>query len=84
MTNHPNRSRRGSKPSPTPDEIRAARAAAGLTQCAAAELIYATTRAWEDWEGGRRSMHPAMFELFLAKTLQTTLKTWNGVGRTNS
>lgn len=53
--------------SPTPSVIREARAAAGLTQTRAAELIYCTLRGWQDWEGGRRAMHPAFFELFLLK-----------------
>lgn len=52
---------------PTPEIIKAARAAAGLTQTQAAELIYCTMRAWQDWEGGQRAMHPAFFELFLLK-----------------
>lgn len=53
--------------SPTPDAIRAARAAAGLTQTQAAALIYCTLRGWQDWEAGKRAMHPAFFELFLLK-----------------
>ncbi len=53
--------------SPMPTSIREARAAAGLTQTRAAELIYCTLRGWQDWEGGRRAMHPAFFELFLLK-----------------
>ena len=53
--------------SPTPDAIRAARAAAGLTQTQAAALIYCTLRGWQDWEAGKRAIHPAFFELFLLK-----------------
>ena len=53
--------------SPTPDAIRAARAAAGLTQTQAAALIYCTLRGWQDWEAGKRAMHPAFFELFSLK-----------------
>lgn len=53
--------------SPAPDAIRAARAAAGLTQTQAATLIYCTLRGWQDWEAGKRAMHPAFFELFLLK-----------------
>lgn len=68
MTNHPNRSRRANPAAkPTPEEIRAARIAAGLTQREAAALIYATQSAWEDWEQGRRRMHPGLFKLFLIK-----------------
>jgi DNA (cytosine-5)-methyltransferase 1 len=53
---------------PTPAEIRAARQAAGLTQAAAATLIHAARRAWQEWEGGRRRMPPAKWELFRQKT----------------
>jgi DNA-binding transcriptional regulator YiaG len=68
MPNHPNRSRRASPAAnPTPDEIRAARASAGLTQTEAARLIYCTLRAWQDWEAGKRRMHPALWELWLEK-----------------
>lgn len=85
MVNHPNRSRfdglRKPGATPTPAEIREAREAAGLTQTEAAQLIYSTLRAWQEWEvepkpdstAGRR-MHPGLFELFQAKTGQTTLK----------
>lgn len=55
---------------PTPAEIRKARQGAGLTQAAAAEKIYKTRRAWENWEGGVAPMDPAWFELFLIKTGQ--------------
>jgi putative transcriptional regulator len=50
--------------SPSPDEIRAARAAAGLTQTQAAAVIYCTLRAWQ---AGKRAMHPAFFELYRLK-----------------
>lgn len=56
--------------SPTPDAIKAARAAAGLTQTQAAALIYCGLRGWQEWEGGKRAMHPAFFELFLLKSRQ--------------
>ena len=52
---------------PTPEAIRAARHAAGLTQTQAGALIYCTLRGWQNWEGGLRPMHPAFFELFLEK-----------------
>lgn len=66
MTNHPNRSRSGKTPgrNPSPDEVRAVRQAAGLTQTDAARLIYASLRAWQQWEAGGRKMHPAFWELF--------------------
>lgn len=70
MANHPNRNRRRSNPAanPTPAQIRAARVAAGLTQTEAAALIYATLRTWQDWEAGKRRMHPAFWELWRAKS----------------
>lgn len=69
VSNHPNRSRHGDNPArnPRPDEIRAAREAAGLTQTEAAELIYCQLRGWQDWEGGQRRMHPAFWELWRQK-----------------
>ncbi len=53
--------------SPAPDAIRAARTAAGLSQTAAAALIYCTLRGWQEWEAGNRKMHPAFWELWQAK-----------------
>jgi DNA-binding transcriptional regulator YiaG len=66
---HPNRSRRAEGPArhPSPDEIRAVRTHAGLTQAAAASRIYATERAWQAWEQAERPMHPGLWELFCAK-----------------
>jgi len=49
-------------------KIRAARKAAGLTQSEAAALVHAKMRTWQDWEGGRRKMPLAAWELFLIKT----------------
>ena len=68
MTAHPNRGRSTPAANPSPETVRAARAASGLTQTAAAQVIYCTLRGWQDWESGARRMHPAMFELFLRKT----------------
>lgn len=58
---------------PTPEQIRAARAAAGLTQTAAAALIGKPLRTWQGWETAEgvkahRKMDPAIWELFLIKT----------------
>lgn len=52
---------------PSPDEIRAARAAARLTQTEAAGRIHSTLRAWQEWEAGNRRMHPGLWELFQLK-----------------
>lgn len=75
MANHPNRSKQieSAARNPKPDEIRAAREAAGLTQTEAAELVYTTCRVWQQWEAvedtpGHRRMHPAFWELFNLKT----------------
>ena len=50
---------------PTTAEIRTKRVAAGLTQAAAADLVCGSLRAWEEWEAGRRKMHPGLWRLFL-------------------
>lgn len=52
---------------PPPADIKAARLRAGISQAAAARLIYKTTRTWELWEGGARRMDPAFWELFLIR-----------------
>lgn len=68
MPNHPNRSRRGNPAAnPSPEAIRAAREAAGLTQMQAAARLHANLTSWQRWESGERKMHPAMWELFLIK-----------------
>ena len=64
---HPNRSKHRPRRNPTPEEVRAARNAAGLTQTEAAAVVYCTLSAWQRWEQGERSMHPATFELFSLK-----------------
>lgn len=53
---------------PTPEQVRAARESAGLTQTKAGELIFGTRRTWADWEGGARKMPPAAWHLFLLFT----------------
>ena len=71
MVNHPNRGARTSASTPTPAQILAARQAAGLTQTEAARLIHCSLRAWQQWEGDERRMHPAFFDLFLRVTART-------------
>ena len=61
MPNHPNRAIPGK---PTPDEVRAARAAAGLTQSQAAADVCVGIRNWQQWEAGERGMHPGLWKLF--------------------
>jgi len=50
---------------PSPETIRASRKSSGLTQSAAARLIHAAERTWQDWEAGKRNMPQAKFDLFL-------------------
>jgi DNA-binding transcriptional regulator YiaG len=52
---------------PTPEEIKEARANAGITQKNAAEILHTSIRAYQQWEAGDRAMHPAFWELFLVK-----------------
>lgn len=73
MATHPNRGPKGPFSNPTPEEVRAAREAAGLTQTQAAEVVRGTLRAWQGWEApagqaDARRMHPGLWELFLLKT----------------
>ena len=49
---------------PLPSAIRAARLRAGLTQSQAGALVHTTWRVWQQWERGKRKMHPAFFDLF--------------------
>lgn len=67
--NHPNRSRRADAPgrTPSPDEIRAAREAAGLSRKEAAWLVHSSVRTFEKWELGAQRMHPGLWELFVRK-----------------
>ena len=56
---------------PTSDEVRATRAAAGITQQRSAEMVYqASSSNWRAYESGRIKMHPCAWELFLLKTGQ--------------
>ena len=56
---------------PTSDEVRAARAAAGITQQRSAEMVYqASSSNWRAYESGRIKMHPCAWELYLLKTNQ--------------
>ena len=53
---------------PTPQEIKEARAYAGLTQTQAANLVHVSLNAWQKWEGGRTKMSETAWDLFLIKT----------------
>jgi len=60
-------------PSPPPADIRAARGAAKHSQRSAAATIGVGSRTWQQWELGTRSMPPAMLQLYLLLTGQTTV-----------
>ena len=53
--------------SPTPNQVRAARAAAELSAAAAAKLIHMDGRSWRYYESGERAMHPSMWALFCSR-----------------
>jgi len=55
---------------PTPEQVKAARTAAGHSQTQAADTIYKGLRTWQQWEKGERAMDPAFFELYCIKTLK--------------
>lgn len=55
---------------PTAEDVRAARERAGLSVEQAADLVHATVKAWNFWESGGKSMHPAFWELFSLKARQ--------------
>jgi hypothetical protein len=74
MTNHPNRSKSSPARNPTKEELKESRHLAGLSQEAAADVVYYSTIAWKKCEAGDRRMHPATFELFRLKTGQLPLK----------
>lgn len=56
---------------PTPEQIRAAREAAGLTQHQAAMLVgLRSGMRWSEYERGERRPHPVLWELWLLRTGQ--------------
>lgn len=59
------------RPVPTPAEIALARAAAGLTQSQAAELVnLGAPQRWAEYEKGERVMDYNRWEMFAIKTGQ--------------
>lgn len=61
---------------PKAEEVRVARAKAGLTQQQAVEVIHQPlNRAWRAYEAGTMKMHPSSWELFLLKTNQHPTQT---------
>lgn len=63
--NHPNRKPLGVCPSP--EAVKAFRAAQGLTQAECAALVHVTLRAWQFYESGGRKMPAAYWELLQIK-----------------
>ena len=59
---------------PTPADIKALRAHLGLTQTAFGEIGHSKLRTVQDWEGGKREMPLAIWELYLLKAGQLKLK----------
>jgi len=53
---------------PNTEQIKAGRLALGLSQSAAARLIYVDPSTWAHWERGKTPMHRAFWELFLIKS----------------
>lgn len=71
--NHPNRSRnKAPHSSPLPERIRRERERRGLTQKEAADLIFCSLAAWQQWESGVRRMHPAFWALFQLKSTEVS------------
>jgi hypothetical protein len=66
-----NRSGESSQNAPSPLDILMARQRAGLSQAAAAELVYLSTPGrWSEYERGRVRMERSRYELFLLLTDQ--------------
>lgn len=55
---------------PTPEQIRKARAKHGLTQTEAAALVYYTLSGWQRLEQGERDMQPAVWEYWQIRANQ--------------
>lgn len=52
----------------SPIKIKKLRRKLGLTQEQAAEVIHISKVTWQQWEAGKRKIHPAFWELFNLKT----------------
>lgn len=59
---------------PTSQQVRAARSAAGHTQAQAAALVFASRRAWQEWEReDSNTMPPGLWVLYLLRIRAITL-----------
>lgn len=56
---------------PSPDEIKNARLAAGLTQKQAGQLIGYSRRSWQEWEYGGRKMRWITFSAFKKSVIRS-------------
>lgn len=63
MPNHPNRGPKGPFLNPPPELIRELREQSLLTQAEFGDMLRASRRIVQDWEGGQRRMPPATAEL---------------------
>lgn len=59
---------------PTPQEIKDARISSNLTQEACAKMCLLTTNTWSRYEQGKVQMPPPIWELFIMKVAQLSLK----------
>ena len=57
----------GRTTSPTAEQVRGARQAAGHSTSEAAALVHMDARSWRYYEQGERAMHPAVWELYRIK-----------------
>lgn len=55
---------------PTVEQMISTREEYGLSQVAAAKIIYVPVSTWRNWEYGNSSMHPGLWELFNFKIKQ--------------
>jgi DNA-binding XRE family transcriptional regulator len=72
MATQTKRSRLRTEEGPSPEEVRAARESAGLTQAEAGALVHSPWHSWNKWEtdassDNSRHMHPATWDLFRIK-----------------
>ena len=57
---------------PTAQDIKSARARAGMTLAQSAALVGVSVRAWQYWESGQRAMPASALKLFNITTITTT------------
>lgn len=55
---------------PEPHQIKESRKKTGMTQSQAAAMVGHALRTWQDWESGKRNMHPSLWDYWLIKIEQ--------------